>query len=364
MHILKTYRYRLLPTPADLVLFRKFSGCCRFVWNRALTFQKEIYAKEGHYVDYYALNDLLKEWKKNPTVSFLNEVQSQILQQTLIDITQGRNVQNGAGIRHTFRKKHQHNSFRYPQYAKIDTLLNRIYLPKIGWVRFQNTREFEGKLKQVMVSCVHGKWYATLFTSVDIGKPKPISSESIGIDMLAEDVIARLSDGTVVSLPANLGKYEERQRRMQTQLRRMVPHSGHWQKQKMLLQKQLEKIENVCHDHLHKITKDLCERYGVAVIGERVIPQDSIVNADSSGENFTASPLLGKSGGKGLQKALHGLCVQRAKKEFIRQLQYKMQWCGGKVVMVPLGKEEKDISAATLLALAEKEKIPRKGVKK
>lgn len=356
MQILKTFLYRLLPTSAEEALFRKFAGCCRFVWNRFLMLQKETYVKEGHYLDYYSLNNLLNEWKKNPALSFLNDMQSQILQQTIRDLTQARYHQSKAVKDFSYKRKYRDNSFRYPQWFKIDSVQNKIYLPKIGWVKFQSTRILEGTPKQLTVSGMNGQWYASLLTKVDVGKPKPLTSEIVRIDMGSEDVVACLSDGTMVALPEDIRKYEERQRRFETQLKRMVPHSGHWQKQKALLEKEKNKIFHVCDDHLHKITKDLCARYCVAIITERADAQASSVNEKSSEKRPSGIPLPSLSNSKEWYNCRHGLYMQRAKREFLRQLQYKMQWCGGKIVKVPPTIEEQNIFADRLVTLARRRK--------
>jgi len=37
----QAFKYRLKTKPADKLLMMQFAGCCRFVWNKALAFQKE-----------------------------------------------------------------------------------------------------------------------------------------------------------------------------------------------------------------------------------------------------------------------------------------------------------------------------------
>jgi hypothetical protein len=49
-----------------------------------------------------------------------------------------------------FKSKHGRQSIQYPQRVKLDG--NRIYLPKVGWVKGIVHREIVGKLKTVTVS--------------------------------------------------------------------------------------------------------------------------------------------------------------------------------------------------------------------
>jgi putative transposase len=41
MVLRQAYKYRLNTKPVDELLMKQFSGCCRFVWNKALALQKE-----------------------------------------------------------------------------------------------------------------------------------------------------------------------------------------------------------------------------------------------------------------------------------------------------------------------------------
>ena len=51
-------------------------------------------------------------------------------------------------------------SFRYPdpKQIKLDPLNSRIFLPKLGWLRYRNSRDALGALKNVTVSQSCGKW--------------------------------------------------------------------------------------------------------------------------------------------------------------------------------------------------------------
>jgi putative transposase len=73
---------------------------------------------------------LLLEWKKEHT--FLGDCPSQSLQQTLM--AQDRAIKDAFNKKSPkkfpqFKKKGQHDSFRYPQGIKVSD--NRVFLPKI-----------------------------------------------------------------------------------------------------------------------------------------------------------------------------------------------------------------------------------------
>ncbi|WP_409039664.1 hypothetical protein [Mannheimia haemolytica] len=56
------------------------------------------------------------------------------------------------------RKKGVKESFRFPQGCKIEQKNDRLYLPKIGWVRYRNSREIVGEVKNVTVSMKCGRF--------------------------------------------------------------------------------------------------------------------------------------------------------------------------------------------------------------
>ncbi|MCR4623515.1 MAG: helix-turn-helix domain-containing protein, partial [Alphaproteobacteria bacterium] len=86
MQIRQAYKYQLQPKKEQENTMKRFSGCCRFLWNRALALEKESYEKKEKRLGYYKLAGFLKDWKKEEETEFLGEAHSQILQQTLKDL--------------------------------------------------------------------------------------------------------------------------------------------------------------------------------------------------------------------------------------------------------------------------------------
>lgn len=60
------------------------------------------------------------------------------------------------------------DSFRYPQGVKLDQANNRIFLPKLGWMRYRNSREVLGKIKNVTVSFTAGRWFVSIQTEREV----------------------------------------------------------------------------------------------------------------------------------------------------------------------------------------------------
>lgn len=341
MHILQTYSCRLLPTPAEKERMQHFAGCCRYVWNRALALQNALTATEGRHLDYYALAACLKEWKKETHAAFLNDAQSQILQQSLRELERANKVAAVTGTNAPgFRKKRLHNSFRYPQGFKLDEIRSRVYLPKIGWVRFRLTRPTQGTPKQVTVACINGQWHAAILVDVVVDKPKHASSRTVTIDTATPQCVAALSDGTQIALPENIGHDEKRLIHLRRQLRRRQPHSRRWEEQSVRVRQQYARIRHTYIDILHKATDAISKAYAVVVLKERPMKGASSTTKNNRAEGDTALPLGRVRSSRDECADLHHTLLKRAKAEFERQLEYKMMWRGGKIRRVAVPPEE------------------------
>ena len=94
---------------------RRFAGCCRFLWNKALALEKDAYEADGKRLGFSLLCKTLRDWKKENATSFLAEAHSQILQQSLKDLDRAyKNFFAKRADLPRFKKKGVHSAFRYP----------------------------------------------------------------------------------------------------------------------------------------------------------------------------------------------------------------------------------------------------------
>lgn len=92
MERLQAFKFQLRPKAGQESLMRRFAGCCRFLWNKALAMEKETYEREGKRSGFSALCTVLRDWKKEEATSFLSEAHSQILQQALKDLDRATKI--------------------------------------------------------------------------------------------------------------------------------------------------------------------------------------------------------------------------------------------------------------------------------
>lgn len=305
---------------------RRFAGACRFVFNRALALQNENHEAGSKYISYNKMASWLIEWKSHPDTQWLKDAPSQPLQQSLKDLERGyKNFFQKRAALPRFKKRGKNDAFRYPQGVKLDQTNNRISLPKLGWIRYRNSREVIGEVKNVTVSKSCGKWYVSIQTEYEIPEPVHKATSMVGLDA-GVTKLATLSDGTVYQ-PVNSFKANQRKLAMlQRQLSRKVKFSANWQKQKKKIQLLHSHIANIRRDHLHKVTSEISKNHAMIVIEDLKVSNMSKSakgTAEWRGRNVRAKSGLNRS------------ILDQGWYEMRRQLEYKQHWRGGHVLAIP-----------------------------
>ena len=163
---------------------RRFAGACRFVFNRALALQNENHEAGNKYIPYGKMASWLVEWKNATETQWLKDAPSQPLQQSLKDLERAyKNFFQKRAAFPRFKKRGQNDAFRYPQGVKLDQENSRIFLPKLGWMRYRNSRQVTGVVKNVTVSQSCGKWYISIQTENEVSTPVHPSALMVGLDL-------------------------------------------------------------------------------------------------------------------------------------------------------------------------------------
>ncbi len=305
---------------------RRFAGACRFVFNRALALQNENHEAGNKYVSYTKMASWLIEWKSHPDTQWLKDAPSQPLQQSLKDLERGyKNFFQKRAAFPRFKKRGQNDAFRYPQGVKLDQTNNRISLPKLGWIRYRNSREVIGEVKNVTVSQSCGKWYVSIQTEYEVPEPVHKAASMVSLDA-GVTKLATLSDGTVYQ-PVNSFKASQRKLAMlQRQLSRKVKFSASWQKQKKKIQRLHSHIANIRRDYLHKVTSEISKNHAMIVIEDL-----KVSNMSKSAKGTAERPGRNVRAKSGLNRSI----LDQGWYEMRRQLEYKQLWRGGQVLAIP-----------------------------
>ena len=325
MKILQAFKFVLKTSIAQEAKLRKFVGDVRYVWNKALTLQQEMYSQGKKKLNYADLCKKLTEWRHTDDTKWLAQSHSQVLQQTLKDLERAyKNFFEKRAAFPQFKKLGQHDSIRYPQGFKIDANNSRVYLPKLGWIKYRKSREIKGLPKNITVTRSTGRWYISIQTEDEIDKPQHSSTSMVGID-LGVARFATLSDGTVFE-PINSFKHHQHQlARYQRAMSHKVKFSSNWKKCKGKVQRLHTRIANIRRDYLHKTTTTISKNHAMICIEDL-----QVRNMTKTATGTVANPGKNVSAKSGLNRVI----LDQGWSEFRRQLLYKQAWRGGDVLLV------------------------------
>lgn len=326
MQRLQAFKFELRPNGEQQRQMRRFAGSCRFVFNRALALQEARYEAGEKKLGYAGLCKELVAWKKTPDTEWLAQAPSQSLQQALKDLERAyTNFFEGRAAFPTFKKRGRNDAFRFPQGAKLDEGNSRIFLPKLGWIRYRNSRKVMGVIKNVTVSASGGKWFVSIQTEREVETPRHPASGIVGIDVGVAN-FATLSTGEIIDPVSALRKRQRQLARAQRAMSRKQKFSRNWIKAKARVQKIHTRIGNTRRDYLHKLTTGLSKNHAAVVIEDlqvRNMTQSASGMAEQPGRNVRAKAGLNRS------------ILDQGWGEFRRQIAYKQAWRGGMVVAVP-----------------------------
>jgi putative transposase len=324
MKLLQAFKFRLEPTLQQCDVMERTAGVVRFVWNSALALQKHRLQRHAGILNYGALCKELTAARSDPELAFLNEVHSQAQQQVLKNL--GRSFSDffsGCKGFPCFKKKGRHDSFRQPQGVSVTG--RHVKVPGIGIVRFRKSREIEGHIKNVTISKREGKWFVSLQTEREVEDPVHSSFSEIGIDVGVAK-FAALSNCEDVHPINSFRRLEKLLTLEQQSLSRKTKFSSNWKKQKARVARVHLRIADARNDFLHKTSTPISKKHAVVYLEDLRIKNMSASargNKEEHGKNVRAKA--------GLNKAI----LDQGWYEFRRQLDYKLRWRGGRVVLVP-----------------------------
>jgi len=274
------------------------------VWNWGLARWKETYAATGKSISLKQLSAELTRLKEKPETVWLKEADSQSLQQVLKDLHRAFTnfFEKRARYPRFKSKKRDPSRFRIPQRVKIAD--GKVYVPKVGQVRIQQSRPVEEKTKSATFRrSADGKWYIALtveFDMPDIPLSTPDPAKVVGID-LGLKTFATITGREPIPSPKFFRKGQRKLRKAQRVLSRRKPGSKRKAKAKVVVARVHQRIANQKGDFLHKLTTEL------------VINHDGLCIEDLSLKGLARTKLA-----KSFTDASMG--------EFRRQLTYKCEW--------------------------------------
>lgn len=258
-------KVRLYPTSEQKLALAKAFGTCRYIWNYCLAENNRIYKETGKGISAITMKGWLPQLKKQEETEWLKETYSQCLQSSVINLGIAyKNFFEKRGGYPRFKSRYGKQSLQYPQNVKV--MGNGLYFPKIGEIRANLHRLFNGELKTVTISKTKtNKYYASLL--FDNGLPDLESNSKgkvVGIDVGISSYCIT-SDGSKYDNPRHIKKHEHNLKRKQQKLSRKQKSSNSRNKARRLVARAHEKISNARQDFLHKLSRKLVNKNQVIV---------------------------------------------------------------------------------------------------
>ncbi|AXA80711.1 cytosine methyltransferase (plasmid) [Achromobacter xylosoxidans] len=328
MQRLQAFKYELRPDGQQERQMVRFAGSCRFVFNKALALQKANHEAGGKFISYVSMAKELTAWRNGSETPWLKDAPVHPLQHALKDLE--RAYQNFFAKRAgfpRFSKKGQRDSFRYPdaKQIKLDQANSRIFLPKLGWLRYRNSRDVLGTVRNATVTRSGDKWFVSIQTEREVEQPMPSAGGAVGID-LGIVRFATMSDGSYLAPLSSFNKHEIRLRRYQRAMSRKAKFSSNWKKAKAKVQRLHTRIGHCRRDYLHKATTTISQNHAMVCIEDL-----QVRNMSKSAAGSAAKPGKCVRAKSALNKAI----LDQWWFEFRRQLEYKLAWTGGWLIAVP-----------------------------
>lgn len=324
MDQMRGYVYRLKPTEGQEHQLRQFAGVCRLIWNLSLE-QRRIWGK-SHGCNFHTASADLKSLRAE--FDFIGEVSQTAQQQTLMDLDKAYQAFFAGRAGHPKpRRKGEADQFRFMGREVSVRRLNRrwseIRLPKIGWVRFRDTRQMDGAIRNATIRLTALGWQVSIMCKCEVAEPTQLPG-SVGIDR-GVTIPLMLSNGDQFHLPASLAKLDRRHKRAQRVAARRHKGSNRWRKAISRASKLKARQARIRAHWQHEASRRIADSFGTVVV-EKLRTKNMMRSAkgtiEAPGVNVKAKAGLNRSI---LNVGWHGLEIKLA---------YKLAERGGQLVQV------------------------------
>ncbi|MGB8691633.1 MAG: transposase [Microcoleus sp.] len=280
-----TYEFKLKPTTAQVAIFEDWLEQCRRVYNYALAERKDWFKSRSCQINACSLRSeyIIPADKPRPTyasqckgltqsratIPTLKAVQVHVLQQTLKRLE--RAFVSMWEQKHgfpRFKKVGAMRSFVFPQMGVEPIKNSAVKLPKIGWVKFRQSRLIPhgAALKQVRLVRRISGWYAMLTLQWDVSIPDVVPhGNPIGIDVGLTNFIAT-SNGLLTKRQRFFVDAERQLKLLQQCVSRKRIGSNNWKKAQKKVALLHEYVANCRKDWHRKLSHQICNDAGMVFV--------------------------------------------------------------------------------------------------
>ena len=250
--MIKALELRIYPNKTQRELIIKTFGCVRYVYNHFLAERQSLW-KEKKTTTRFKQDKELTQLKKE--TDWLREPDKCALQNAVKNLDRAyENFFKKRGGYPNFKDKRNNRQSYETSRAKVEG--NRVFLPKLGWVKSKVSKEIDGRIIGATVKRVPSGKYFMVIRYESECTPLPRTGNHVGIDVGVKDLMVT-SDGKKYSNNKRLKQSEKKLARLQRELSRKSKGSNRREKARIKVARQYEKISNQRKDDIHKATTDI-----------------------------------------------------------------------------------------------------------
>ena len=286
---------------------------CALGLQQSLATRIEAWYEQKERISYKQTSSLLTNWKKTEELNFLNEVSCVPLQQCLRHLQKAfANFWGKRAKYPRFKKKRNGGSAEFTKSA-FKYRDGKVWLAKcqeplnIVWSRYLP----EGSSPSTITVKLEpsGRWFVSLLIDDQTIKPLLPIDKQVGIDAGVSSLIST-SDGEKIANPKHFNRLYQKLKVAQKELSRKAKGSSNRSKARLKVARIHAQIKDARIDFLHKLTTRLVRENNLIAI------------EDLSVRNMVRNHKLARS----ISDAAWG--------EMFRQLEYKCEWYGRKLVKI------------------------------
>jgi putative transposase len=324
------FRYELKPTPAQAQTLREWVGVTRLVYNLCLEqrrdFWRQYRRQTGKALNWAAQSREVTDLRL--AFDWISAVPRSALEQAVRDV---EGAYSAFFSRRTGypspRAKGRHDSLRLQgrdvEFRRLNGKWSAVRLPKLGWVKYRDTRPLVGRVLHVTLSLRAGVWAVAVAQEIVADTPAMLP-ERVGIDRGIAHTLT-LSTGEVFQAPA-LGDLSQRIVRARRVLGRRKRGSKRYSAQRAKLSRITARAARIRSDWTHRASSLIAARFGVVAIEAL-----HVTSMTASAKGTVAEPGRKVRQKSGLNRAILEQCWG----QFAQRLDYKLTDRGGMLIAVP-----------------------------
>ena len=255
-------RFRVELTGEQAEYAEQIGAACRAVWNTGLEQRRE-YRRRAAWMNYQPQAKELAEAKADHR--WLKDVPGHCLQQTLMDLDRACR-EHGTFKVHWRSGRRWAPSFRFPEgnkmtLEKLNRGHGRVKLPKLGWVKFRQTRSLDGETIRSATLTKQGRhWYVSLLVNDGIDAPRAhvAPDTAVGVDRGVVVAVAT-SAGDLLDRPFVTAGEQRRIAVLQRKLSRAAKGSANRAKTRAILaalrERECHRRQDFCQKTAHQLAR-------------------------------------------------------------------------------------------------------------